>query len=45
MWNDSDINIKWPLDDIENIRLSEKDKAHPNLKDLDLREYEDFIYR
>lgn len=45
MWNDPDINIEWPLDRIENILLSEKDKVHPNLKDLDLREYEDFIYR
>jgi len=45
MWNDPDINIEWPLDVIENILLSEKDKVHPNLKDLDLREYEDYIYR
>jgi dTDP-4-dehydrorhamnose 3,5-epimerase len=45
MWDDPEINIKWPLDAIENILLSEKDKVHPNLKDLDLREYEDFIYR
>ena len=45
MWNDPDINIKWPLDRIENIILSEKDKAHPNLKDLNLKEYGDFIYK
>lgn len=45
MWNDADINIEWPLDMIENILLSEKDKKHPSLKELDLREYEDFIYR
>lgn len=45
MWDDPEINIEWPLDTIENILLSEKDKVHPNLKDLDLREYEDFIYR
>lgn len=44
MWNDSDINIEWPLDGIENVLLSEKDKVHPNLKDLDLSEYEDFRY-
>lgn len=44
MWNDPDINIKWPLEGIENIILSEKDKKHPNLKDLDLSEYPDFIY-
>jgi len=42
MWNDPDINIKWPLEGIENILLSEKDKKHPNLKDLDLSQYPDF---
>ncbi|AVK50128.1 dTDP-4-dehydrorhamnose 3,5-epimerase [Clostridium sp. MF28] len=42
MWNDKDINIEWPMDGIENIILSEKDKKHPNLKDLDLSDYEDF---
>jgi dTDP-4-dehydrorhamnose 3,5-epimerase len=45
IWNDPDINIIWPLDGIENIILSEKDKLHPNLKDLNLRGYKDFIYR
>ncbi|NFI94759.1 dTDP-4-dehydrorhamnose 3,5-epimerase [Clostridium botulinum] len=45
MWNDKDINIKWPLDGIKNIVLSEKDKVHPNLKDLDLKNYSDFIYK
>ena len=43
MWNDSDINIKWPVDNIEEIILSDKDKNHPNLKDLDLKEYPDYI--
>ena len=42
MWNDPDINIEWPLEGIENIILSEKDKKHPSLKDLDLSDYEDF---
>lgn len=42
MWNDPDINIEWPLDGIENILLSEKDKNHPRLKELDLSKYEDF---
>jgi dTDP-4-dehydrorhamnose 3,5-epimerase len=42
MWNDPDINIEWPLDGIENILLSEKDKDHPSLKELDLSEYSDF---
>ncbi|WP_315067186.1 dTDP-4-dehydrorhamnose 3,5-epimerase [uncultured Clostridium sp.] len=45
MWNDSDLNIEWPLKAIENVILSEKDKTHPNLKELDLREYGEFIYK
>ncbi|NOW02652.1 dTDP-4-dehydrorhamnose 3,5-epimerase [Clostridium beijerinckii] len=45
MWNDPEINIEWPLDLIKNIILSEKDKTHPNLKELDLREYRDFVYK
>ena len=36
LWNDSDIGIKWPLDKIEEILLSEKDKNQPRLKELDL---------
>ena len=31
MWNDTDINIKWPY--IEEILLSEKDKKHLTLKE------------
>lgn len=42
MWDDKDININWPMDGIENIILSEKDKNHPKLKELDLSDYEDF---
>ncbi len=34
MWNDPDINIQWPLDDIEEIKLSEKDKKNSSFKDL-----------
>jgi len=45
MWNDTDINIKWPLGRIENVILSEKDKVHPNLKDLNLKDCDDFIYK
>jgi dTDP-4-dehydrorhamnose 3,5-epimerase len=41
-WDDSDLNINWPLEGIENIILSEKDKVHPNLKELDLSKYPDF---
>ena len=35
MYNDPDINILWPKTD--NIKLSEKDKKHPFLKDSNIR--------
>ena len=31
MWNDPEIGIEWPLDGIEEIKLSEKDKKNPGL--------------
>lgn len=31
LWNDPDIGIKWPLEDVE---LSEKDKVYPRLRDI-----------
>lgn len=31
MWNDPEIDIEWPLDGIEEIKLSEKDKKNPGL--------------
>lgn len=34
MWNDPDLNIKWPVK-ADKIILSEKDKHHPLLKDSD----------
>ncbi|ADK13617.1 dTDP-4-dehydrorhamnose 3,5-epimerase [Clostridium ljungdahlii DSM 13528] len=33
IWNDTDINIKWPLEGIDNIIFSEKDKLWPTLKE------------
>lgn len=36
MWNDPDINIEWPMQGIENVLLSEKDKRNPKLKEIDL---------
>ena len=34
MWNDPEIGIKWPILEGMELVLSEKDKAHPGLKDL-----------
>lgn len=34
IWNDPDIAINWPLDDIRDIILSEKDRGLPSLKEL-----------
>lgn len=40
LWNDEEINIKWPLEGIDNIILSDKDKKQKRLKDLNVP----FIY-
>lgn len=32
-WNDPDINIQWPLEGIEEVLLSEKDKNAPTLEE------------
>lgn len=40
LWNDPDVGIEWPLDGIENILLSEKDKVQKTLKELEVP----FIY-
>ena len=34
MWDDPDIGIQWPLEGIEEIKLSEKDKKHHYFKDI-----------
>lgn len=36
LWNDPDVGIEWPLDGIEEVILSEKDKNQKTLKELDL---------
>ena len=36
LWNDPDVGIEWPLDGIDEIILSEKDKKQKRLKELDL---------
>ncbi len=38
IWNDPDINIKWPIENIEQILLSNKDKNLPPLKDAQIFE-------
>lgn len=35
-WNDPDIGVEWPLEGIEEILLSEKDKNQKRLKDVNL---------
>nr|WP_302598870.1 dTDP-4-dehydrorhamnose 3,5-epimerase [uncultured Cellulosilyticum sp.] len=44
LWNDPDINITWPLDDIEEVLLSDKDKVQPTLK-MFMRKENPFKYR
>ena len=36
LWNDKDVNIQWPLENIEEILLSEKDKNQKTLKELEI---------
>ena len=36
LWDDPEVGIKWPLEGIDEIILSEKDKKQPTLKELDL---------
>lgn len=40
LWNDPEVGIEWPLDDIEEVLLSEKDKVQKKLSELDVP----FIY-
>ncbi|MGB9794744.1 dTDP-4-dehydrorhamnose 3,5-epimerase [Caldisericum exile] len=34
IWNDPEININWPIDKVENLTISEKDKKLPLLKEI-----------
>lgn len=36
LWNDQEVGIEWPLDGIEEVQLSEKDKLQKTLKELDV---------
>lgn len=39
VWNDPDINIKWPLERVEKLLLNDKEKLYPQFKDLKLKKY------
>ena len=41
LWNDEDVAVEWPLDGIEEVLLSEKDKNQKTFKELDLP----FVYK
>ncbi len=36
LWNDPDIGIEWPLEGLDEFRLSERDRAGQRLKDAEL---------
>ncbi len=36
LWNDSEIGVQWPLEGIDEILLSEKDKAQKKLSELEV---------
>lgn len=40
LWNDEEVGIKWPLEGIDEVLLSEKDKVQKKLSELDVP----FIY-
>lgn len=40
LWNDEEVGIKWPIEGIENILLSEKDKVQKKLSEIEVP----FIY-
>ncbi len=44
MWNDEQIDIKWPIEHIDKIILSEKDKKYKSFDELDLSKYPDFVF-
>jgi len=38
IWSDKDIGVEWPVEDVSEIILSEKDKLYPMLKDLKIKQ-------
>ena len=37
IWNDEDIGVEWPLDDIDEVILSDKDKLWPTFKESQIK--------
>ncbi|AAK80287.1 dTDP-4-dehydrorhamnose 3,5-epimerase [Clostridium acetobutylicum] len=37
LWNDPEVGIKWPIDDIENLIFSEKDQKWPKLSECGIK--------
>ena len=35
IWNDPEIGIKWPLEQVKEVVVSERDRKHPGLKDAE----------
>jgi len=35
LWNDPEIGIKWPIDQVKEVIVSDKDKKHPGIKNVD----------
>ena len=35
IWNDPEVGIKWPLNEVKEVIVSEKDQKHPSLKDAE----------
>ena len=33
LWNDPAIGIQWPIDQVKEVSVSDRDQKHPNLKD------------
>lgn len=36
LWNDPDVGIEWPLDDVDNVKLSDKDNKLKTLKETEV---------
>jgi len=36
LWTDEDISVQWPIDEVEQIFLSDKDKNQKKLRDIEI---------